>query len=173
MKRLVSLVLLVLFVPLTAHADDASKRAKVQEMLGLLHVDRTMAQVMELVKQQTTSMTSQMMGANLTPEQKASISEFQQKVFEYIESQVGWNAMRPQYVDLYTTTFTEDEIDGMVAFYKSPAGQAMIAKTPDLTQKSMVLVQQKMIAVQPQIQQMIEEFARSAAKQYPPPQRQN
>jgi|SRR5437868_13989140 len=173
MKRLVSLVLLVLFVPLAARADDASKRAKVQEMLDMLHVDRTMAQVMELVKQQTTSMTSHTMGTNLTPEQKTSITDFQQKIFEFIESQIGWKAMQPQYVDLYASTFSEDEIDGMLVFYKSPAGQAMIAKMPELTQKSMVMAQQKMVSLQPQIQQMIEDFARSAAKQYPPPQKQN
>ena len=173
MKRLVSLILLVLFVPLAARADDASKRAKVQDMLDLLHIDKTMAQVMEVVKRQTTSMTSQTMGGNLTPEQKASIADFQQKVFDFIETQVGWQALRPQYVELYASTFSEDEIDGMLAFYKSPAGQAMIAKTPELTQKSMVLVQQQMTTLQPQIQQMIEDFARSAAKKYPPPQKQN
>jgi len=39
----------------------------------------------------------------------------------------------------------------------------MIAKTPELSQKSMTLVQQKMVSLQPQIQQMVEDFARKAA----------
>jgi hypothetical protein len=173
MKRLLSFALLVLFVPLTAHADDASKRAKVQEMLDLMHVDKTMAQVMDMVKQQTTSMTAHMMGANISPEQKASISDLQQRIFDFVESQVGWKVMQPQYVDLYVATFSEDEIDGILAFYKSPAGQAIIAKTPELTQKSMVMVQQKLATLQPQIQQMIDDFVRSSAKRYGPQQEKN
>ena len=173
MKRLLPLAFLVLVLPLSAHGDDASKRVKVQQMLDLMHVDRTSEQMMQMVKQQTTSMTSQMMGANLSAEQKASVSEFQQKVFDFVESQVGWKAMQKEYVELYASTFSEDELDAMIAFYKSPAGQAMIAKMPDLLQKSITMVQQKMATLQPQIQQMVQDYARSAAKQYPPPQQKN
>jgi uncharacterized protein len=45
MKRIVLFLGLVVCLPLTAHADDASRHAKAQEMLTLLHMDRLMDQL--------------------------------------------------------------------------------------------------------------------------------
>jgi hypothetical protein len=173
MKRLISLLIFALCLPLTAHADDANKRAKVHEMLDLLHMDRMMAQIMDLAMQQATSMTNQMVGNNLTPDQKAKVEAFQKQVLDTVEAQVGWKAMEPQYIDLYVQTFSEEDLDGIIAFYKSPAGVSMISKTPELTQKSMAMVQQKMTTLQPQLQQMIQDFARSAAKPAAPSMKSN
>ena len=163
MKRLSFLLIFAFCLPLTAHADEASKRAKVHEMLDLLHVDRLMAQVMDSAMRQVTTITNQMLGKNLNDEQKASLEDFQKQIFETVNAHVGWKAMEPDYVDLYAQTYTEDELDAIIAFYKTPAGMSMIAKTPELSQKSMTLVQQKMVSLQPQIQQMVEDFARKAA----------
>ena len=46
----------------------------------------------------------------------------------------------------------------MVAFYKTPAGQAVINKLPALTQKTMLEVQQMLMRLQPQLQQLQQEF---------------
>lgn len=169
MKRLALLLVLSLSLPVTAHADDVGKRAKVQEMLDLLHMDRLMDQIMDSAMKQVTAITNRMIGQNLTENQKSSLTDFQKQIFETVNAQVGWKAMEPEYVDLYAQTYTEDELDGIIAFYKTPAGAAMIAKTPELTQKSMTMVQQKMIALQPKIQQMVEDFARKTKANNPPP----
>lgn len=165
MKRLTLLLCLVLTFPLTARADDAAKRAKVQEMLDLLHLDRLMDQMMDMVQKQASSMTdAQMNGKGVPPEQKERFDAFQKQLFTFIQTQLSWKAMESDYVDMYSQTFTEEEIDAMIAFYKSPAGQSMIAKTPELTQKSSVLVQKKMVTLIPQMQKMVQDFASTAAK---------
>jgi uncharacterized protein len=40
-------------------------------------------------------------------------------------------------VRLYQATYTQDEVDGLIAFYKTPAGQALINKAPLLLQNTM------------------------------------
>jgi hypothetical protein len=173
MKRLICLVLFALCLPLTAHADDATKRAKVQEMLDLLHLDKLMAQMMDVAEQQASAITSHTVGKNLSPQQKSKVDAFQKQLFGYIESQLSWKALEPQYVDLYAQTFSEEDIDGMLAFYKSPAGVSMIAKTPELSMKSIALVQKKMLTLTPEIQKMVQDFASTANQRSSPAMNSN
>ena len=50
-------------------------------------------------------------------------------------------------------------MDGIIAFYKSPAGEAMLAKTPAIMAKANELVQQQMATVMPEIQKLIKDAA--------------
>jgi hypothetical protein len=165
MKRIaLSMVLVVsLVLPLAAHADEASRRAKAQEMVTLLHMDKLMAQLMDNMMSQMNAMTSQMLGSSVSDEQKAKLAAFQKQVLAAVDAQVGWKAMEPEYVTLYAQTYTDEELDGIVAFYKTPAGASMIAKTPELSTKSMQLVQSRMMALQPQLKQMVDDFTKSVA----------
>jgi hypothetical protein len=165
MKRLAFLLCLLFCLPPTAHADAASKHAKVQEMLELLRIDRAMDQVMNMVQQQATADTNaQLTGKGASEDQKARVDAFQKQLFQFVEDQIGWKSMQNDYIDMYSQTFTEDEIDGILAFYKSPAGAALIAKTPELTSKASVLVAKKMLTLKPEIQKMVQDFASTVGK---------
>jgi hypothetical protein len=173
MKRTVLFLVLVFSVPLSAHADDASKRAKVQEMLQLIHMDQMMEQMMTALRQQVLAMTNQAMGSKATPEQKAQLADFQQQMFDFVNTQVGWKALEPEYVELYTQTYTDEELDGIIAFYKTPAGASMIAKTPELTQKALAISQTKVGSLIPQLQKMVQDFASKAGKPKEPAMQSN
>ena len=60
--------------------------------------------------------------------------------------------MGPMFVKAYADTFTDSEIDAIVAFYKTPAGKAMIEKQPALTAKIMQTIQAQMADLMPQIE---------------------
>jgi uncharacterized protein len=163
MKRVALLLALVLCLPLSAHADEASRHAKAQELLTLLHMDRVMDQMMNNMLEQMSTMTKQLGGNNVKPEDQAKIDDFQKKVFQLVESQMGWKVLEPDYVDIYAKNFTDEQLDSILAFYKSPAGSALVEKLPTLTTQGMQLAQTRMTALQPQLKQMIEDFARSAS----------
>jgi hypothetical protein len=169
MKPAALFLVLALSFPLTAHAaDDAAKRAKVQQMLELVHMDRMMDQMMSGIRQQVTAMTNQMVGDKATPEQKAQLEKFQQQMFDFVETRAGWKAMEPDFIELYTQTYTDEELDGIIAFYRTPAGASMIAKTPELTQKALAISQKRVIELVPELQKMTQDFAKTAAKKNPP-----
>jgi hypothetical protein len=132
-----------------------------------------MQQMMTAVRQQVIAMSNQAIGSNATPEQQAQLAKFQQQMFDFVEARVGWKAMEPDYIDLYAQTFTDEELDGIIAFYKSPAGASMLAKTPELTQKALAISQKRVMAVLPEIQKMVQDFAKTAAKQKQPPMNSN
>ena len=57
-------------------ADEASKRAKVQDLFVTMHMERTMNQLMNMVMKQTRQMTNGMPGMDqMTAEQKKSFTE--------------------------------------------------------------------------------------------------
>lgn len=169
MRRAVVVVLMVLFVGSTsARADEASKRAKAEELFSLLHLDQTMDQITKNVMKQVQAMTDSMPGADhATPEQKKLVADFQQRVLDLVNKRLGWKALEPDFISLYAGTYTEEELDGLIAFYKSPVGQTMLEKTPELMAKSTELTQQRMREVQPEFKQMIEDFMKQMAATAP------
>ena len=163
MKRFALLLALVLCLPLTAHADEASRRVKAQEMLGLLHMDRLLDQMMNNMLDQMSTVTKQLGGNNVKPEDQTKIEEFQKKVLQLIQSQMGWKALEPDYVDMYAKNFTDEQLDAILVFYKSPAGAALIEKLPTLTTQGTELAQAKVAILMPQLKQMIADFAKDAS----------
>jgi len=165
MRRYVAVLLIVLAVGCgCTRADEASKRAKAEQLFMLLRMDTMMDQLMVGVKKQVQQITESMPGADqATPEQKKQITDFQQRVMDVVNQKIGWKALEPDFINLYASTYTEEELDGIVAFYKSPIGQKMIEKTPVLTAKSTQITQQKMSELQPQLSQMVQDFMKQMA----------
>lgn len=179
MRRYIAVLMMVLTVGCScAKADEASKRAKAEQLFMLLHMDTMMDQLLSGVKKQVQQITESMPGADqATPEQKKQIADFQQRVLDLVNQKLGWKALEPDFITLYASTYTEEELDGIIGFYKSPVGQKMLEKTPELMTKSTEITQQKMREVQPQLSQMVQDFMKQMAEsmgkpapaQTPPP----
>jgi hypothetical protein len=59
--------------------------------------------------------------------------------------------MKPVYVSLYAETFTPDELQGLIDFYKTPVGQKYIEKQPQLQAAIMQKSQSMMKDIMPLI----------------------
>ena len=163
MRRL-ALACLLLCTALAAHADDASKLAKVEEYFKLAKLDRLAAQTMSMAASQiNSSIMGNMMGVTFTADQKKQIDAVQAQVMQLLQKSLGWDALEPEYAKIYAAAYTEEELDGLLAFYRSPAGQAMVAKTPALMSQANTIVQAHMSTVMPQLQQILKESAPSEA----------
>jgi uncharacterized protein len=168
MNRLVLAVALLLSLPFAARADDASHRAKAEELIALLHSDQVATQLINEVLRQTTEITTKRSAGKMTPETQAALADFQKKVVSVLEPQIGWKAIEPGYVQLYTDTFSEEDLDHMIAFYKSPSGALLLEKLPAINQQISHVLQTKMAALQPQMNQMLNDFENSVTPKAPP-----
>lgn len=159
MKRWLALAVVFLTMSVSAHADEASKRAKVEQLMAAMNMERTITDAMAAIRAQVSQAMQAMPGMNqATPEQKKLIENFQGQVNKLVDEATSWKVLGPQYVDLYAQIYTEDEIEGILAFYQSPAGKAMVAKTPELTSKGMVISQRMMADLQPKIGVLLQQF---------------
>ena len=80
------------------------------------------------------------------------------KIAEIIATEMSWETMRPIQVRLYRETLTQEEVDGLIAFYQSPAGTAYIEKMPLIQQKSMQLLQERMLPMKAKLDAALEEM---------------
>ena len=62
----------------------------------------------------------------MNAEQDRIIAEFRGKVVELLRTELSWEKMEATYYRMYRETFTQSELDGMLAFYKTDAGKALI-----------------------------------------------
>jgi len=171
MRRIALLPLILCASFAVAHADEASKRAKAKEMLAMLHTERISEQIVSSIMKQASTVPQQVFGGPAPPEAKAKVEAFEQQLQQATEAQIGWKVLEPEYLDLYVKTYTEPELDGILTFYKSPAGQAILTKGSELNAQSVQLIQARMTILQPQLQKVAQDFVQSAkpAATQPPP----
>ncbi len=105
---------------------------------------------------------------------RGDFTKLQDRVFALLSSRLDWQKMKPQFVQVYSDSFTLDELNGMDSFYKSSAGHAFLEKMPGVLQKWGQASQQQVGNVGPEIQKMMNEFMadikkRSAASSPKPP----
>jgi hypothetical protein len=142
-----------------AHADDVTRRAKAEQLIQLTKTESVMEQQLGALRDRVNELATQQIGPGTqSPEQKTLTDAYLKQVHGVTEDEVGWTKLRPIIVQVYAESFTDSDLDGIIAFYKSPAGQAMIAKTPELSGKTMSLVQDRIKEMQPKLAQMTEDY---------------
>jgi uncharacterized protein len=147
--------LFLLSHPAFVLADEASKNAKIEEMIELTHSDRM---VQQMIDQMKTAQMAQLSKMEMPAGERQIVAELQQKIMALFADRMTWQKAKPAYMKAYSDTFTEEEISAMVAFYKSPGGKAMIEKMPLLMQRSIAVGQQLMGDVAPEIKRITEEL---------------
>ena len=89
------------------------------------------------------------------------------KIMDICAEEMKWENVKPDYINLYSETFSAEELKELIAFYQSPVGKAYLAKQPELMQKSMQLSQKTMMRLMPKIIAMTTESAAEAAPPVP------
>lgn len=144
----------------TTQAESKPSEASVRHLLDVMQV----RQIVQTMSAQVDSMFDNMVnkeleGQNITPEQQKQIDARRDAARDMVKNLLSWDSMESLYLKVYGETFSQQEIDGMTAFYTSPTGQAVIAKMPLATRNSMSEMQQRVRDMIPKIQQMAREAA--------------
>lgn len=128
-----------------------------EKLIGLMDVGESIEQSMAMSKAQMLKQ-SQQLGATVGEAGVTKIQEYQSKMMDLISSEMSWEKLKPRYIELYATTFTAEELEGLIAFYNTPIGQAFVKKQPELMQKSMLVNQAVMQSLQPKLRQLMREM---------------
>jgi uncharacterized protein len=159
-RRLVALAALVLFALPIAHADETTKRAKIEEMFTVLKMDRTMKQLMNQGFAQSQLMVKTVLGGEkpISPSDQKIVDDYVSKSTSLITDTLSWDKLKPAYIDLYASAYTEDEVNGILAFYKSPVGQSVLSKSPELITRSSQMVTARLQELQPRMRELMTTF---------------
>lgn len=148
----ISALVFALTLPIAARADDASQRAKAEQLVSIQHTQKTVEQIAENITTQIDQVADRAAGPDATPDQKAKIDSFKKQVSQVVDASLGWDAMKLAVVDLYVKNFTEDQLDAILAFYKTPAGAALLEKMPEINAQFGQVGNQRVAALRDQLQ---------------------
>ncbi len=134
-----------------AWADDASRTAKADELLRLTKGDQNFKPLLARAQALLRGQAMQQVPAG------ADKAAFNQKVTQILTDELNWDKLRPQFVKLYADKFTEEELDGILAFFKSPVGQAWTTKSLDVNSEAVKISGEALQGAQAQIRKLVEQ----------------
>ena len=163
MKRWIAIFFVVMgLATVGARADEVSKQAKVKELFAVMHMDHSLDRMRSAMEQQVQATAKNAPGAEqMTPEKKKIQQEYIDNSMKVVDQQFGWPVLEPAFLRLYSDAYSESDLDGILAFYKSPAGQAMLAKAPELSSGLMEIVHGRMGDFQPKMQALQELYLKA------------
>lgn len=156
MMKLFQAVLITLLAMQPAFAaEPKASEASIRELMSVMDskklIESTMVQVDSMMQ---GSMQHALGGQTLTPDQQKILDQMRAKMLALFKEQISWDALEPMMMDIYQKSFTEQEVKGMLDFYKSDAGKAVIAKMPMVMQYTMQAMQLRMAGLMPKIEQL-------------------
>lgn len=141
-------------------ADTPPSDESIRELLQITNAQKVVEgmypQIEAMIK---ASMEESLQGRPITDEQRSAIEKLRAKLMTTLRSELNWTELEPLYVDIYRRSFTQEEMDGMLAFYKTPAGLAIINKLPIVLQETMTAVQRRLVGLTQKLQAAAEEAA--------------
>lgn len=151
--------ILALAIPLQAQDPQPSQTAVLaEELMALFQIDKNM----DVALQQVAKMQDQMADSkDLPPEAREKQAQMRKTINDEVKAIMSWETVKPLFISIYAETFTAEELQGMITFFKTPIGQKWIEKQPQLQMATMQKMQSVMMEAQPKIQEAIKRVMES------------
>lgn len=141
-----------------ANPNADSYYESVEELLLLMKVDENLAYTFAQLRPILLEQFQAMMDGDVTPEQIQIMEKYMIEMLDMMEEEMSWDKMKDDYIQIYMSVYTVEEIQELIKFYQTPVGQKTIEKTPVLTQKAMEITQKYLKATLPKVQALAEEM---------------
>lgn len=99
-----------------------------------------------------TSMKQALKGETISSQKQAILDEMRGKMVAVMKDELSWSKLEPATMDIYRKSFTQGEVNDMIAFYSTPGGHAVISKMPTVMQNTMQMLQAQMGPMMEKIQ---------------------
>ncbi|MBI3286233.1 MAG: DUF2059 domain-containing protein [Burkholderiales bacterium] len=164
MRILLSFMLATALMAGQAQAAKPTE-ASIKEVFALANTQALITSVEGQVDGMTkNAMQQALKDQPATPQQQKALDKFQARMMAIFKETMSWDKLEPMFVEIYSTTLTQEDVDGIIVFYKSPAGQSFISKMPVIMQHSMGMMQKMMTPMQEKIMQAAKEFGEEMDK---------
>jgi uncharacterized protein len=141
----------------------------INELLDVMNMPRMMDQILTNMDQEIKSgmqrgLQQSLRGREPTAEQRAEVDKFQKKLMGIMRDELTFDKVKDIYVRVYRETFTQEEVNGLIAFYKSPAGKAYVEKVPSVMQRAGAEMQSRIGPMVQKLNIMQQEFLKDLEK---------
>jgi hypothetical protein len=123
---------LLLIVPVRAQSPDADSEAAAKELVSVIKVSDQFKTLLPLIFKQLKPAIVQNR-ADVERDYDALVPILQDRMMARISELEG------SIVTVYASNFSAAELRDLIAFYKTPTGQKLLAKTPVIAQQTMAV----------------------------------
>lgn len=102
--------------------SESAQHDAAEELLVTIHLDTTM-----------DAMTDLMVKTQI--EANPKLADFEDIMRAFMKKYISFEAMKEDFIRMYSEAFSEKELREMATFYRSPTGQKCIGLMPSLLQK--------------------------------------
>lgn len=150
----------------TSIADSKSHRETAEKLLVQLNVPK---QLKGMADQALNPLRIRLSRVKTSEEKALVVREFITRLETLIYDAYSWENNKESYIDIYTDTYTEEELDTLSEFMASEVGQKFLSPTPEFTQamaswnKNIAIdIKPEMTQIQNELQQALAELSASA-----------
>jgi len=160
MRAVLVVLLSLLAAPVLAQNVPPSEDS-VRRLLDLLQNRRVLEDAMSNMDgftQKVMEQARQEEGVTFNAKQQQILDQFHTDMMSAIKDELAWSKLEPDFVSAYTKTFSQKEVNDMIAFYSSPSGQAVANKLPQVARQMSADIQERMMPLVKRIQQSAREM---------------
>ena len=128
--------------PDTALADEASHRKAAESLLALMDMENLLNKSVD-----------QMLAMQV--QQNPALGQFQPQMKEFLNKYMSWTSLKDDMTKIYTSEFSESELNELNKFYQTPLGKKMIQKMPALMAKGAEIGQKRVQEHLPELEAAI------------------
>jgi hypothetical protein len=151
-RFVILMVCLAVWTTSTFAADTPPTEASIKQLLEASQVhkllDNMMSQMDQLMNQMMQQVTQ---GQNITPAVQKQIDAGRAEAMSMMKEILNWQKLEPMYIRVYQKSFSQKEVNDLIAMYHTPGAEALVNKMPLVMQNTMTEMQPLM---QPIIQRM-------------------
>jgi hypothetical protein len=155
----VCLVLTLACTTATAAAQDDERPKLAVQIMELMEWRKQVGSTFEaLTKAQIEAATSMVRQSGRAADVER-IGVMQRELNEVLVTELDWDGMSRETAQIYASVYSEEELRGILAFYQSPAGRAMVTKSPEVMNRMLGATQKLVAAVLPKIREIIKKYS--------------
>ena len=129
-------LLFIFLIPALATADDASQHAAAGKLIDVVKTRESMRNAF------VSSVDALVTGAPGGGVPPAELADMKQATMDWFDQELNWDDLKSKLEDVFVRSFSEDELNQLIAFYQTPLGQKTLAQLPLVTRQAMVIGQQ-------------------------------
>jgi len=137
--------------------------ASIRQLLAEVHLQGLLDQSVDRIRHSIRAATANAwQGKPLNDRQRAVIEEMSDRKADLLRRELNWSELVPAHLEVYRENFTQQDIDATIAFYRSPVGQKMIARQPQIMRQMGEFTLGRMTDPVPQLQAWTGRLPRSS-----------
>ena len=150
-------------------ADSVPTEASVRELLVATHGQKMVDEIIpQMDAMMQKGLAEALKGQPISPAAQKMIDQSHANAMAMLKEELAWSKLEPLYMRVYQKSLTQEEVNGIIAIYKTPAGQAMITKMPIIMQNTMAELQTMMGPMMQRLQKSQEQLVADIKKEAKP-----